>query len=99
MQGYWKDLCQSRKYLAGRYNLLLRRGKVAEPVKISTAYLDAKSGFRSRFPFAEVELEDPVLPVTVSVTAWSPFIPGNEDDSSLPAGFLTFCFYNVSDHP
>ena len=58
-----------------------------------------KAVFRSRFPFAEVELEDPVLPVTVSVTAWSPFIPGNEDDSSLPAGFLTFCFYNVSNHP
>jgi len=53
--------------------------------------------FSSQFPFATVNFYDEIIPLDVSVTAWSPFIPLNEDDSSLPAAFIEFQFNNSSD--
>ncbi|MGC8781049.1 MAG: GH116 family glycosyl-hydrolase, partial [Anaerolineae bacterium] len=44
--------------------------------------------FEARFPFGIVRLSDPGLPVPVEITGWSPFIPGNADDSSLPVAAL-----------
>lgn len=55
----------------------------------------AQVSFRARFPFGLVELEDPAVPLTVSITGWSPFIPGDADDSSLPVGALEFRFRNA----
>ena len=40
--------------------------------------------FYSEFPFATIELEDEKVPVRCRIKAFSPFIPGDEDDSSLP---------------
>ena len=56
-----------------------------------------KGTFTSRFPFATIELEDADLPLTVSLCAWSPFTPGDADDSSLPVGCLEYTFTNTSD--
>lgn len=53
-----------------------------------------KSEFRSEFPFAEVSLEDENCPLKVSVTGWSPFIPGDEDRSSLPFAAVEYAFLN-----
>lgn len=50
--------------------------------------------FLARFPFATVELEDKDIPLDVKVVGWSPFIPGDEDNSSLPAGALEYFFEN-----
>jgi len=57
----------------------------------------AEAQFRARFPFGKVELRDPSVPVEVSITGWSPFIPLNADDSSLPAAGLEFEFVNTTD--
>jgi len=57
----------------------------------------AEAVFKARFPFATVELTDPEMPVTVDVTGWSPFIPGNADDSSLPVCGLEYRFRNSTD--
>jgi len=59
----------------------------------------AKSSFQSRFPFGTVELSDETLPIGVTLTAWSPFIPLNADDSSLPVAGLEFTFTNTSSRP
>ena len=53
-----------------------------------------KGHFLARFPFATVELEDKDIPLDVKVVGWSPFIPGDEDNSSLPAGALEYLFEN-----
>jgi uncharacterized protein (DUF608 family) len=53
--------------------------------------------FLSRFPFAIIELEDENIPMKVFITGWSPFIPADEDNSSLPAGSLEYYFKNSSD--
>jgi len=52
--------------------------------------------FTARFPFATVSLVDPDLPMEIELTGWSPFIPGNADDSSLPVGALEYRFKNTS---
>jgi len=53
------------------------------------------NSFLARFPFAEIELKDKNLPLDVHLKGWSPFIPTNEDDSSLPAGAIEYTFRNT----
>jgi uncharacterized protein (DUF608 family) len=56
-----------------------------------------KSGrFLPRFPFATLVLEDTDIPLAVEVTGWSPFIPTDNDNSSLPAGAMEYKFTNTS---
>ena len=45
--------------------------------------------FKTRFPFGVVTLGDPQLPLSVEITGWSPFEPGDPDNSSLPVASLT----------
>jgi uncharacterized protein (DUF608 family) len=52
--------------------------------------------FLARFPFGTVTLRDREIPLDVEVTGWSPFIPGNADESSLPVGALEYRFRNTS---
>ncbi len=52
--------------------------------------------FLARFPFATVDLKDGDIPMTVSLTGWSPFIPTDQDNSSLPAGAIEYTFKNTS---
>ena len=50
--------------------------------------------FDTRFPFADIELSDPAIPLQCRLTAWSPFVPGDADDSSLPMAVLEYAFEN-----
>ncbi len=50
--------------------------------------------FLPRFPFATLELDDKDIPLQVNVKGWSPFIPSDEDNSSLPAGAMEYQFKN-----
>ena len=52
--------------------------------------------FHTHFPFGSVELHDERLPFRVTITGWSPFIPGNADDSGLPVGCLEYSIKNTS---
>lgn len=57
----------------------------------------ASASFRTRFPFAIVTLADDRSALTVEITGWSPFEPGDADNSSLPAAALEYRFTNRSD--
>jgi len=46
--------------------------------------------FLTRFPFAFLELEDKDIPLEVTVTGWSPFIPTDPDNSSLPLAIMEY---------
>lgn len=52
--------------------------------------------FEATYPLATVRYSDPVVPVEISLKAYSPFIPLNEEDSSLPCTLLEFEFKNTT---
>lgn len=54
-----------------------------------------KAKFQARFPFADIELNDDEIPLDVRIRGWSPFIPTDADNSSLPAGALEYSFKNT----
>ena len=56
-----------------------------------------EGSFTAHFPFAELRLTDERLPLEVRLTGWSPFVPGQEDDASLPYAALEYTFENISD--
>ncbi len=53
-----------------------------------------KASFIARFPFGILDLSDTDLPLSVQVTGWSPFIPTDDDHSSLPVGAMEYRFIN-----
>ncbi len=59
----------------------------------------AGARFQARFPFGTLELKDTDNPLEVTVVGWSPFIPGDIDNSSLPAGAFEYTFSNPTGSP
>ncbi len=53
-----------------------------------------KNTFLARFPFGKIKLIDDEIPLEVSINGWSTFIPGDADNSSLPAGAVEYNFVN-----
>ena len=52
--------------------------------------------FVGRFPFAKAVLTDRRFPVEAQVEGWSPFIPGDSENSSLPTAVLNLALRNRS---
>jgi uncharacterized protein (DUF608 family) len=55
--------------------------------------------FLARFPFATIDFKDSDIPLDVQLTGWSPFIPTDADNSSLPVGALEYKFVNTGSQP
>lgn len=55
--------------------------------------------FNARFPFGQVTLQDDHMPLEVNLSGWSPFIPTDEDNSSLPVASIEYEFKNSSNKP
>jgi len=55
--------------------------------------------FRGAYPFANIEFRDDRCPLRVSLEAFSPFIPLNEDDSGIPVAVLTYALHNPGTEP
>lgn len=54
------------------------------------------STFTSRFPFGNIHFTDDSFDLNVNLTGWSPFIPTDEDSSSLPLAALEYEFTNTT---
>jgi len=55
--------------------------------------------FRGEYPMAFVGYKDPNVPVQITLTAYSPFIPLDIDDSSLPLTVMEYTVTNTSSRP
>jgi uncharacterized protein (DUF608 family) len=53
--------------------------------------------FDAAYPFGQVNLSTPQLPVEVTMKAFNPLIPGDVDNSSIPMAVLDFEITNTSD--
>jgi len=71
--------------------------------KVVTKTLDrggiAQIEFRGQYPIGEVTYRDPKLPVVVTLQAFSPFIPGDLENSIFPAVIMAFTVKNTSSAP
>ena len=54
-----------------------------------------QADFTARFPFATINLSDRDIPLEVKITGWSPFVPTDADQSSLPFGAVEYSFKNT----
>ncbi len=57
----------------------------------------AECSFTGYFPFCRIDFADEASPVKVSTEAWSPFIPLNDEDSSLPVAIFDVTLTNTTD--
>ena len=55
--------------------------------------------FRGDFPLAGMTFEDSRFPGRVELTAFNPFIPSNDRDSSIPAALFEFTVMNTGEEP
>jgi non-lysosomal glucosylceramidase len=75
--------------------------KVTAGGKTETRHLSSRgfaadtTEFQGQYPIATVEYKDSAFPVAVNLTAFSPFIPLDVDDSSLPATLLRYTVKNT----
>ena len=51
---------------------------------------------QGKYPFVKVELIDSTMPVSVSMEAFTPFIPLSPEDSGIPCGIIKYCVKNTS---
>lgn len=57
------------------------------------------ASFDVKFPFGYLNISDADLPLKVSVTGWSPFIPTDEDSSGMPVASFEYKFINTGNTP
>lgn len=55
--------------------------------------------YSGNFPFGQVEFDDDTFPLTATIESWSPLIPHNTDDSSLPAAVVNVIVKNPQKYP
>jgi len=56
----------------------------------------AECTFTGGFPFCRIDFADERVPVQVATEAWSPFIPLNDQDSSLPVAIFDVTLTNTT---
>jgi non-lysosomal glucosylceramidase len=98
LEGQLHESFEGPMYLAPGMDML---GNGEGPQQTQAAGLPRmrKCKFTGRFPFAQVELSDRSLPLVVKIEGWSPFIPGNSRDSSLPIAVLNVTLKNTTNKP
>jgi len=55
--------------------------------------------YAARFPFAKLTFNDAQMPFTIEMEAWSPFIPHDVKNSSLPIAYFDFSIISKTSKP
>ncbi len=59
----------------------------------------AAASFDAAYPFGQVTLSDPTLPVRVRIKGFNPFVPADADASGWPVAVICYEVTNCSDRP
>ncbi len=59
----------------------------------------SSASFDAAYPFGQVNLKDDVLPVSVKIKGFNPFVPANTDVSSIPIAVLKYEVTNLTNTP
>lgn len=59
----------------------------------------SSASFDAAYPFGQVNLKDDVLPVSVKIKGFNPFVPANTDVSSIPVAVLKYEVTNLTNAP
>ncbi len=92
----------SAAYIPDQFFAIRAKPAGGEAVTRVLRYYDGKEPgvkdirFVGEFPIAYLEYVEPALPVKVSMTAFSPFIPTNAQDSAIPVIFFSITVNNES---
>lgn len=83
----------------GNYSSIMFRGYGWGPSNNTLCGMPhfGKHVFKGEYPNAQIEFEDETFPGHVALHAWSPFIPGNSHDSSIPAACFEIEISNTND--
>ncbi len=57
------------------------------------------ASFAAAYPFGQVLLSDPSMPVDVRLEAFNPLVPGDPEASGIPAAVLRYVIQNKTDGP
>ena len=87
------------KPLKQGFAVAVRQGDGKPSVRTLSREGFADVSFKGEYPIAAVGYEDKEVPVTVTMEAFSPFIPLNAQDSALPATLFHITVKNTSDRP
>ena len=59
----------------------------------------SEASYDAAYPFGQVNLHDDLLPVSVRIKGYNPFIPGNSEASSIPIAILKYEVKNPTEVP
>lgn len=59
----------------------------------------AHASFETAYPFGQVNLDDPAMPVSVQVRGFNPLVPADAQASGLPIAVLTYQITNTTNQP
>ncbi|NQT07256.1 MAG: hypothetical protein HQ575_06930 [Candidatus Omnitrophica bacterium] len=74
-----------------------RTAKFLQTSKIDSFPLIDSIEYDGSFPFARLKYKDKKIPLDIDLLSFSPFIPRNEKDSSIPGACFKFKFKNPTD--
>ncbi|HEY8457405.1 MAG TPA: GH116 family glycosyl-hydrolase [Actinopolymorphaceae bacterium] len=84
--------------LEGPLDPVLYEGAHGSPVPNHGLPRFRHSEFLAAYPFGQVQLKDPDVPVEVRLQAFNPLVPVDADASGIPIAVLRYIVRNTSDH-
>jgi non-lysosomal glucosylceramidase len=82
--------------LEGPIDPVLYEGAHGSPVPNHGLPRFASSQFHAAYPFGQVLLSDPAVPLDVRLQAFNPLVPGDADASGIPVAVLRYVVTNTS---
>lgn len=93
---YYINPLAQEKVLENGFALTIKQGNLIYHRALNqSGFIEIR--FEGEYPLGKVYYEDPALPVSATLTAYSPFIPTDADDSGLPLTVLEYTITNIHD--